>query len=137
MKRILIVEDDETFVYFCKVILERSQNSYEVLTAYDGVEALEVIDRQESTIDLILLDVNMPRMNGHQFLAKYNERNPSSIPIVVMLTSSDQDRDREQSNQYSFVKDYLVKPLTEEHIKRFESLYETAASNESSQARKP
>ena len=125
MHTVLIVEDDDCFQYLCKVVFERSGLPYRLLYASDGMEAFEVIETHEGSIDLILLDINMPRMNGHEFLEEYARRNPGEIPMIAMLTTSDQKGDREIALQYSFVRDYIVKPLTEDHVRRFDQHFES------------
>lgn len=111
MYTVLLVDDDDADHYLCQQIFRRSGQEIELLIAIDGLDALEKIEQHPGSIDLILLDINMPRMNGHEFLAKYQERATEPIPIVAMLTSSDQTDDREQALRYECVRDYLLKPL--------------------------
>lgn len=131
MKTILIVDDDDSFQYLCEAVLRRSRNEYEVLKAYDGVEALEVLRDREQFPDVILLDINMPRMNGHEFLAEYAKLTPGEIPVVAMLTSSDQMKDRIGAMSYPFVKDYLVKPFRLEDLERLHFVYQDLIALES------
>jgi len=64
----------------------------------------------------------MPRMNGHEFLKVFTEDNSRVIPVVVMLTSSDQQKDKDQAFTYKCVKDYLLKPISEEDILAIEKI---------------
>lgn len=123
MQTILLVDDDECFQFLCERVIKRSGENITLLKAYDGLEALELLQDGGAKPDLILLDINMPRMNGHEFLAKYSEAAPGEIPIVAMLTSSDQQRDRDSAMQYQFVKDYLVKPFQLEDIERLKGVF--------------
>ncbi len=125
MHTVLVVDDDECFQYLCKTILERSGQQFNILTAYDGEEALQVLRTSEVLPDLILLDINMPRMNGHEFLNEYAKLAPADVPVVAMLTSSNHEQDRVSALAYSFVKDYLVKPLRKEDIGRLVTMAET------------
>jgi len=59
-----------------------------VLQAYDGQEALEVLKDLDTQPDVIFLDINMPRMNGHEFLEEYSKWDKCSV-VIIMLTSSD------------------------------------------------
>lgn len=122
MKTIMIVDDNEADRYLAEVVLQQLDPSLNLMFAKDGVHALEVLSSSEHSPDIILLDINMPRMNGHEFLAAYTQDNAldtPQIPVVIMLTSSDQERDKELSGDYNCVKDYMLKPVNEEALKKF------------------
>lgn len=114
---ILIIDDDEAEHYLCEAVFRRASQEVTILKAYDGEEAIGILSGDHPPIDLILLDINMPRMNGHEFLAAYNQMSPGEIPVVAMLTSSDQDRDRDNTAKYPFVRDYQIKPLSKDSIR--------------------
>lgn len=96
---ILLVEDEPADAHLLRVALSESQVAAEVEHVVDGREALEYLRRQGGRFllarrpDLILLDLNMPRMDGREFLAEVRD-DPSlrSIPVVVLSTSA-VDRD--------------------------------------------
>jgi DNA-binding response OmpR family regulator len=67
-KRILMIEDDREMVTLGKLILERE--GYEVLTAYDGAQGLELLQQENGNVDLLLLDIMMTGMDGWQVLTK-------------------------------------------------------------------
>lgn len=69
MFHILVVEDDENARKLMMTVLE--QNGYSAIPAHDGVDALEVMDRTH--VDLVLLDVMMPRMDGYEFARTLRE----------------------------------------------------------------
>lgn len=123
MKTILIVDDDASFHFLCEMVFQRSGEPFTLLKALDGLQALEILRTTEQTPDLILLDINMPRMNGHEFLAEYEKIATSEIPVVAMLTSSDQRRDRDNAMSYPFVRDYILKPIRKEHIERLKDVH--------------
>ncbi len=86
-KQILLVDDERDLVYYTKLFLK--DQGYEVLTAFDGEEALEVLDRHRP--DLIVLDVAMPRLSGWHVLGKIQEE-PDKLDIpVLMLTARSED----------------------------------------------
>lgn len=110
MNTVMIVDDSESDQFLSKVIIEKVNPDIRVLQAYDGQEALEILADLPKQPDVIFLDINMPRMNGHEFLAKYDACEEQTV-VVVMLTSSDQERDKEKSMSYKCVKKYFTKPL--------------------------
>lgn len=83
-RRILIVEDDKDLVWVYKRALER--NGYETICAYNGKEGLKALQRTP-TVDLIILDLKMPRMNGDKFL-KIIRQIPEFKNIKVLVMSS-------------------------------------------------
>lgn len=111
-QKILLVEDQEADQFIAKRNLRKRWPDVEILCALDGEQAIEVLESNMDCLpDLILLDINMPRMNGHEFMNAWSKRHNQSIPVVVMLTSSDQKADKEQAKEYAFVRDYILKPL--------------------------
>jgi two-component system, OmpR family, alkaline phosphatase synthesis response regulator PhoP len=105
-KKILAVDDERHIVRLVQVNLERQ--GYEVVTAYDGKEALEKVEAESP--DLIVLDVMMPYMDGFEVLQNL-KRNPSTREIpVIMLTAKAQDADVFRGWQ-SGVDCYLTKPF--------------------------
>ncbi|HEX2922550.1 MAG TPA: response regulator, partial [Chloroflexota bacterium] len=88
--RVLVADDSQTSLALVRDFLERS--GYEVVTARDGLEAIEAVYRENP--DLVVLDVVMPRMTGYQVcrMLKLDEQT-QHIP-VVMLTSRDQPADQ-------------------------------------------
>lgn len=114
---IMVVDDSEMDHIIAKFAIQDYDESVEVLSAYDGREALELLDTLSVEPDIIFLDINMPGMNGHEFLVEYAKREQLSI-VIAMLTSSDQTEDREKCMSHGFVKKYMVKPLEAEDIRR-------------------
>ena len=105
-KKILVVDDERHIVRLVQVNLEKAE--YEVLTAYDGVEALEKVAADKP--DMIVLDVMMPRMNGFDVLKKL-QADPETQEIpVIMLTAKAQDADIFKGWS-SGVSSYLTKPF--------------------------
>lgn len=108
---VMIVDDSEPDQFICKAIIENENPVTTVLQAYDGQEALELLDSVDQQPEVIFLDINMPRMNGHEFLEAYNKREGNGAAVVIMLTSSEQKEDKEKSMAYKCVKSYIAKPL--------------------------
>lgn len=122
MRAILIVEDNEADQYLNELIISKMRPDVKVYKALDGQEALDVLNEHQDEIDLILLDINMPRMNGHDFLKNFSPNNEREIPVVVMLTSSGQQEDREKAMAFNCVKDYLMKPFNPDMLDHLEKL---------------
>ena len=85
-KLILLVDDDPDFVEAVRVIVENG--GYEVTVAYDGQEGLEAVAERKP--DLIVLDVMMPVMNGHEACAKLKgSKETEDIPIILLTAVAD------------------------------------------------
>ena len=110
IKLVMIIDDSDGDQLLTKLTIEEFDSEIKILQAYDGQEALEVLADLPNQPDLVFLDINMPRMNGHEFLEKYGTWENQS-PIVIMLTSSDQQQDKENSMKYKCVKKYFPKSL--------------------------
>ena len=107
---VMIIDDSESDQFLAKTVIKKFSSDIDILQAYDGQEALEMLGELKKQPDAIFLDINMPRMNGHDFLKKYDTWEKQTL-IVVMLTSSDQKLDKEKSRAYKCVKEYFTKPL--------------------------
>lgn len=113
-RHILLVDDDDMDQYIGRHVISRKWPACKLSIAHNGEDAIEVLSTlQEDPPDLILLDVNMPRMNGHEFLAAWYADKGIAVPVVIMLSSSEQSADRDNASRYSCVRDYLVKPLSD------------------------
>jgi CheY-like chemotaxis protein len=119
---ILVVDDDENDQFICEYTIRKFDPSIRVIKAFDGTEALDVLRRE--TPDAIILDINMPVMNGFEFLDRYAEEFEVHAPVVAMLTSSHLGKDRERAMQYAFVKSYFEKPLQANHLRVMAELLE-------------
>lgn len=113
---ILLIEDEPADANLVRMAMKESQTHCRVHHVFDGVEALAFLQRkgekktQTPCPDLILLDINMPCMNGLEFLAKVKEDEKlTSIPVVV-LTTSDAGKDIKASYQMGAA-GYITKPV--------------------------
>ena len=102
-KRILLVDDEPLIVKGLRYTLE--QEGYEILTAADGEEALQVFFEQP--VDLVLLDVMLPKLDGIQVCQRIRES--SNVPIL-MLTAKGEDMDKILGLEYG-ADDYMTKPF--------------------------
>ncbi len=81
---ILVVDDNKEIVYSISELLK--YEGYQVIKAYDGMEALEALEKEK--IDLILLDVMMPRLNGLSALMKLRQK--SRIPVIILSAKTEE-----------------------------------------------
>ena len=109
----LVVDDSITVRRVTERLLER--HGIRVLTAKDGLDAITVLQDHEP--DVILLDIEMPRMDGYQFATHVrNDQRVKDIPIV-MITSRSSEKHRARAIEIG-VNDYLVKPYQENQLIR-------------------
>jgi CheY-like chemotaxis protein len=110
---ILLVDDDEVDVMTVKRAFSKANITNKVYVATDGIEALELLrsDGIPPSRRLVLLDLNMPRMNGIELLREIRTDPALQAITVIVLTTSNEDRDRVEAYQLN-VAGYLLKPVT-------------------------
>ena len=109
----LLVDDDEVDVISMQRALKKQNIANPLLVARDGIEALEILHGTHSVYRrphsvIVLLDLNMPRMNGHEFLKAIRGDATLSQLVVFVLTSSRHERDIHQAYE-QHVAGYIVK----------------------------
>ena len=108
-KKILIVDDEEQLALAVKIRLQ--SKGYQVLTAPDGRQALELITQQQP--DLLILDILMPVMDGYSCLREINRRfGRGRIPVII-LTARDRMKDL---FELEGIEDYVIKPFDHEDL---------------------
>jgi CheY-like chemotaxis protein len=125
MKRIVLIDDDATTNYLNKMIIERSELVDEVVTFDSAQDALNYFHQNISAIhdSLVFLDINMPIMNGWQFLDQYEEMNGNEANKIVILTSSINPADKQMAETKSEIIDYKPKPLSVEMLTELVASY--------------
>lgn len=127
VRSVLIVDDDEASVFLSKLFIENLELDIDVFSASDGKEALEVLEEKNInpgggnsfTPCLIVLDINMPGMNGWQFLDAYQKRFSKELQsniVIAMMTVSEDERDFIRAMNNPFINEYISKPLTDERV---------------------
>lgn len=123
-KQILLVEDDELDVISVKRSLNKLDHEYKLHVAYNGKEALTMLRQEEEELkpDVILLDLNMPKMNGLEFLRTLRaDEKLRDLRVFIMTTSAD-GPDRTLTEQLG-ISGYIIKPLNyTDNTKRSDSM---------------
>ena len=135
MAKILVCDDDKDIVEAIDIYL--TQEGYEVLKAYDGDEAIKVLKRNE--VDLLIMDVMMPRLDGIRATLKIREN--MSLPIII-LSAKSEDADKILGLNIG-ADDYMTKPFNplelvarvKSQLRRYTQLGSTARSDNQSEFR--
>lgn len=127
---ICVVDDDFVFRTTSKRMLQKLRHSDDVLMFEDGEKAFEFIEKHQNEKDVlpdvIFLDLNMPYMDGWDFLDEYMALKPAKKITIYVVSSSILDSDRDRAKTYSEVSDYLIKPVEKE---QFVQILENLAAN--------
>ncbi len=113
---IVIVDDDAVVLFLHKILIEKSSLPSNTCTFKNGKEALDYFLKNSSEKPaLVLLDINMPVMNGWEFLEEIRDLHKGGDVYVAMLTSSINSFDVTNAQKYPHVIEYLEKPLTKKN----------------------
>ncbi|MFN8417508.1 MAG: response regulator [Cytophagaceae bacterium] len=114
---ICIVDDDEIFQFITKKTFERLNRKDDLYIFSNGEEAIQYfLSHQELKPDVIFVDINMPIMDGWDFMEEL-ERIQMNYPQIFMVSSSIDDKDLTKAKSMPLVKDYITKPIDESTIK--------------------
>lgn len=119
---ICIVDDDDIYKFTITKTIERHKLARKILMFADGEEAMDfMIDNvanHHNLPDIIFLDINMPIMDGFQFMEEFIKLKPrvGKKVTIYMVTSSVDPVDLERANQISEISDYIIKPINPEQL---------------------
>lgn len=118
---ILLIDDDEVDCMNVQRAFKKSNISNPLSIAHNGIEGLDMlrgtngVNKLDPMPRIILLDINMPKMNGLEFLKELrNDKDLHSISVFIMTTSND-DKDRFEAYNYN-VAGYIIKPISFENF---------------------
>ncbi|WP_159802256.1 response regulator [Flavobacterium sp. MK4S-17] len=122
INKLYVIDDDKIYHFLFRNLLK--QNGIDVETTFfgngqDAIEAIKKTTDESMLPDLILLDVNMPIMNGWQFLDEYSKikTNLPKKTLIYMISSSNNDVDINKSKEFGeIVADYFLKPICKEDL---------------------
>ncbi len=117
---LLVIDDDDINIFIIKKIVEKTGYAVNMLSKSNGQAAIEYLQsiahEQTAFPDLILIDINMPVLNGWEFLEAYDKLGITNNPDMYMLSSSVYENDIEKAKTYNSIKGFISKPLTIERL---------------------
>lgn len=120
--KVLLIDDDDIYRYIARKVLESTGCVEDIHICSSGAEALDCLkenrNNSDALPDIILLDLNMPVMNGWEFLDVFDDLKPTLLKNiqVFIVTSSMDETDREYSSLYTCVSGFITKPFVREKI---------------------
>ncbi|MCC5919298.1 MAG: response regulator [Cyclobacteriaceae bacterium] len=118
LPKVCIIDDDFLFVKLTKLLLEKSNFCSNVEIFKNGQEALQHFSSTDKwDTNIIFLDLNMPELDGWGFLQRYREIRPQSPPIIYIVSSSIDPKDKARANDDPLIEGFLSKPLKMDTLK--------------------
>ncbi|WP_108803864.1 response regulator [Aquimarina sp. Aq107] len=113
IKKALLVDDSDATIFFNKIVLSKTGYVDEVLVAKDGLEALQII-KSGVVPEIIFLDINMPVMNGWEFLSEFSklESTLKDSTIILMIGAELTKEDKELAESIDQIKEFSGKMLS-------------------------
>lgn len=126
LNTIMLIDDDEPTNFLSKMLIEEAGCAEHIQVAESGKMALDYLSNDKNSPDLIFLDINMPAMNGWEFLEKYRKlKKEKKGVIIIMLTTSLNPDDKIKAGKTPEISGFENKPLNPELIDRVLKKYFT------------
>lgn len=131
-KSILLIDDNAADNRYNQIILEEMNIVDNIEIAESGPAALKILDNNDHLHpELILLDINMPKMNGWEFLEAYKKLHiDEKSKKIVVLTTSMNPEDKKKAESFSQISEFNIKPLTPEMLERIIAKYTSDQTGE-------
>ena len=117
---LLVIDDDDINIFIIKKIVEKTGFDIEMTSKSNGQQAVDYLKHTIATNaplpQLILIDINMPVMNGWEFIEAYQELGITAPVDLYILSSSVYENDIEKTKSYASVKGFISKPLSMERL---------------------
>lgn len=116
---LMFIDDDEATTFYHKVVSEAADIADKAVFYQKAINALKYLTEQPEGFinpDIIFLDINMPRMDGWQFLKKLEELQLDEYPVIFMVSTSLDERDLNNARSHHLVRRFIQKPVTEEML---------------------
>ncbi len=118
--QLLVIDDDEINIFIIRKIVEKTGAAIEMVSKNNGQQAIDYLNKSiaegKELPSLVLIDINMPVMNGWEFLEAYQELNIDKPVNMYILSSSVYENDIEKTKTYPLVKGFISKPLSMERL---------------------
>jgi len=126
LQKVICVDDDPIALLLSKLVISKANFASQIVTCVNGEEAMKYLEKPEIIEEnskteqplLILLDLNMPVMDGWEFLEQFSTKLQQQYATtkIILLSSSIDPNDIKKSKDFSMVVDFLPKPLTKEML---------------------
>lgn len=122
---VLLVDDDKDCNFFHQRLLKRMNCTESIEIALDGKMGLDFLKSRKNKPEIIFLDINMPKMNGWEFLVEYEKlsEEDKAKTVVVMVTSSLNPDDKNKAETFGSVKNFNTKYLDKEAVEKIIKKY--------------
>jgi len=118
--QLLVIDDDDINIFIIRKIVAKLEMNIQMVAKSNGQQAIDYLKQakaqQENLPQLILVDINMPLMNGWEFIEAYNLLHIDQHVDMYILSSSVYENDIEKSKSYKIVKGFISKPLSMERL---------------------
>lgn len=131
-RKVLCIDDDPIALLLSKLVLTKANFASEIVPLHNGEEASNYLALNETKNNydsnqnlIVFLDLNMPIMDGWEFLEKFQSQYYVNYPNIkiILLTSSVDPSDKERANQFPTVLEFISKPLSKEVLSRLVENY--------------
>lgn len=128
--QILLIEDDNIEIMKLNRVVSSFQLKHQIIEAKNGEKALDILEQKDELPDIILLDLNMPKINGIEFLSILKSKEALKHIPTIILTTSNNDRDLIECYKIG-IAGYVLKPLKyEDYVSKIKTLLAYWSINE-------